>query len=388
MLHNGYSIVLPATLDGLIQSPPTTSNLLNVHHDRDALKSWLSEFQNSPNTYRAYEKEGLRFLYWLHIEYQCTFAEVRKNHIHAYRVFLMNPQPAEFWCTPHKDRKNSRKQQQWRPFSGPLGLRSIQTAMTILSGLFEYLRDAAYVPANPFSLIKQKVVETFDLEERKIQMMERILTLSEFQLLYNALYSDNATERYSPSWIARSRFILLFMGYLGLRVSEFVNAKWDNFIYRENCWWIIVTGKGRKTARVPVNNHCLDAINQYRAAFDLPMLSLESLNNDPICFSFLPSGQPVFEKPLTQRSVHMICRAIADLAIQNGATSSAFEHFSPHWLRHFSASMQAQSDIPFAMIKAHHRHSKDETTRIYLHHDDKIRHDWSQKYQIPIKTKP
>jgi hypothetical protein len=115
------------------------------------------------------------------------------------------------------------------------------------------------------------------------------------------------------------------------------------------------------------------------------MMHENNLTSFPVCMSLNTAGEPIFEKNLTERSVHALCKEIAGSAAllsETGAQRSKFEKFSPHWLRHFSASMQALSDIPFEMIKAHHRHAKDDTTRLYLHNDDNTRQTWADKYNL------
>jgi hypothetical protein len=95
--------------------------------------------------------------------------------------------------------------------------------------------------------------------------------------------------------------------------------------------------------------------------------------------------QPSQQAPLTERAVHLLCKECAQEAsalTQDNYIKEKMSRFSPHWLRHFSASIQAKNDVPFEFIKAHHRHAKDETTRLYIHHEDQIRHDWSQKITL------
>ena len=185
---------------------------------------------------------------------------------------------------------------------------------------------------------------------------------------------------------------------MGLRVSEFVQARWNHFMFHQGHWWLVVTGKGSKTARIPVNMHCISIINHYRKAFGLMNLNEDSLSDNPVCSALSTSGEIVFHKGLSERSIHIFCKEIAEKASLYSTSElqrARFEKFSPHWLRHFSASMQALAEIPFEMIKAHHRHSKDETTRIYLHNDDHKRQDWAAKLNIgdmisknPLKNQP
>jgi integrase len=364
------------------------NNLLNAHDDITAISRWLEEFRLSIHTYRAYEKESLRFLYWLYVAQKITLNEARKQHIHDYRVFLMDPQPAEFWCAPLGDRRNSRKKAQWMPFSGPLKLRSIQAAMTILNGMFTYLLNAQYLSSNPFSLIKQRLVEKFDVESRKIDIVERMLSKEEFHLLIQAIELMHQRQLKAPAWIERSYFIFYFLAYLGLRVGELVSHHWTDFLNMDGKWWLTILGKGKKLARVPVNNQCLVVINNYRQSLGLCELNRDRLTADPLICKLNKNNTPVLQEGVTERSIHLILKEVALFAAEqtdNRSLQEKFKRFSPHWLRHFSASMQAQADIPFEFIKAHHRHSKDETTRLYIHHEDHERHDWSQNLDLKQK---
>lgn len=360
------------------QSLAPVNNLLGAADDFQAITQWLSEFTHSPHTFRAYEKESLRFLYWLYQQYGVSLAGVRKNHIHDYRHFLQNPQPADYWCSPASERKKSR-QERWRPFSGPLKITSIQTAMTILKSMFEYLINARYLSSNPFSLIKQRLTQKFDLEEQRLDLSQRLLTEDDFELLHRALDALLLSEQKPPLWVARARFVLDFLGYMGLRVSELVQVQGRHFISQSGSRWLVVTGKGQKTARVPVSDHCWDAVQAYLLRAGLSTtLPLEAY----LLCRFDKNYQPSQDLPLTERAVHLICKECAAEAAaltDDPYTKEKMRRFSPHWLRHFSASIQAKNDIPFEFIKAHHRHAKDETTRLYIHHEDQLRHDWSQK---------
>ncbi len=362
--------------------PDQGENYIDAKNDLEAIASWLEEFKHSPHTYRAYEKEGLRFFYWLHHTYQMTLRDVRKTHIHAYRAFLIDPQPYERWCAPASQRKSVRTQEQWKPFSGPLAFRSIQAALTILQGMFDYLKNAAYVSMNPFALVKQKVSDTFEFSERKILLSERLLSLEDFIALGAGLDSLDIQGQKSFLWVQRARFILYFLAYTGLRVSEFVSLRWNHFVFEKN-WWIVLKGKGGKIGKVPINSACLKIISAYRAAIGLTALSAESLESCHLCTSLSKKGDRIlFDSPLSDRSVHAICKEIAQSTIYSHPHLERLKAFSPHWLRHFSASMQSASNISFEMIKAHHRHSKDETTRLYMHHDELKRHQESEKFDL------
>jgi integrase len=170
-----------------------------------------------------------------------------------------------------------------------------------------------------------------------------------------------------------------------LRVGELVHHQWSDFLCLQNRWWLTILGKGNKLARVPVNQECLILINHYRQTLGLDALATQTLTSDPIICKLNKNNIPMIHEGVTERSIHLILKEVASYAAEQ--TTDVFlqeklKRFSPHWLRHFSASMQAQSAIPFEFIKAHHRHSKDETTRLYIHHEDHTRHDWAEHLSL------
>ncbi len=56
--------------------------------------------------------------------------------------------------------------------------------------------------------------------------------------------------------------------------------------------------------------------------------------------------------------------------------------FSPHWLRHLSASAQDLAGISFTHIKHNLRHQNEQTTRQYVHAHDDERHQDMEKLKF------
>ena len=55
---------------------------------------------------------------------------------------------------------------------------------------------------------------------------------------------------------------------------------------------------------------------------------------------------------------------------------------SPHWLRHLSASHQNSRGVPLTMIRDNHRHTSINTTQIYMHSEDRDRHEKMQEHEL------
>ena len=372
------------TLSQFNQQLGTTSNLVGAQSDIEAIMSWLEEFEDSPHTHRTYQKESLRFLMWSYQSLNLTLIELKKQDIHKYREFLTNPQPRSLWCQPLEIQIGNKKQ--WQPFKGPLSENSIKISMTILSGLFSYLHHAQYLPANPFKLIKKKsVLFQANIQEQQIELQERILSLDEFVLILGTLEQMEKEEIESSKWCSRARFILLFLAFTGLRVSELENAKWKDLQQIQGHWWLKVLGKGSKLARVPINTECLEIIENYQRDISHTPNIEETL----IC-QLNRKGVFVTDKKLSSRSMNFIFKKIInhiDLKTNDNLLIQKLQKFSPHWLRHFSASQQALANIPLHFIKAHHRHSKEDTTRLYVHHESSQAHKESEKLNLLTQIK-
>lgn len=354
-------------------------NLIRASNDIEAVMSWLEEFSESEHTHRTYQKESLRFLLWVYAK-GLTLKNLKKQDIHLYRDFLADPSPVELWCKPMKIALGNKKN--WTPFRGPLSERSIKISMTILSGMFTYLNHAQYLEANPFKLIKNKrIFFTSNTEEQQFEIQEKILSIDEFTLIYNALEQIEIEKIESQPWCTRARFILLFLAFTGLRVSELEQAQWSHLHQIEGRWWLKVLGKGQKLSRVPINSECLSIIKQYLDAFP----QMTQTEKQPIVCQLNKNSDIIVDKKLSTRSVNFIFKKIVKqlpLVTSDLSTINKLQKFSPHWLRHFSASQQALCEIPIHFIKAHHRHSKEDTTKIYVHHEKNQAHDESEKLKI------
>ena len=224
-----------------------------------------------------------------------------------------------------------------------------------------------------------------NIHEQKIELQERILSLDEFTLIIQTLERMEKENIESLLWCKRARFILFFLAFTGLRVSELEKARWLDMQQIQGQWWLKVIGKGNKLARVPLNTECLEVVASYQQSFT------SQINpQDPLVCQINKNGDFLNDKKLSSRSVNFIFKKIISylyLQTDNKILCQKLKKFSPHWLRHFSASQQALADIPIHFIKAHHRHSKEDTTRLYVHHESSHAHKESEKLDLLTQIK-
>jgi integrase len=72
----------------------------------------------------------------------------------------------------------------------------------------------------------------------------------------------------------------------------------------------------------------------------------------------------------------------ADKFAKDSPSYEKLLRFSPHWLRHLSASRQDLAGISFTNIMSNLRHQNESTTRLYVHAEDHVRHQEMEKLRI------
>ncbi len=148
-------LVLPAALDGRSganRAPADAIKQIAAETDLEAVQAWLTEFHDSPNTFRNYRKEIERLLLWSFRELRKPLSALMREDLARYEAFLEDPQPRDVWCGPRQPRDNHA----WRPFEGPLTAASRRQVLVILNSMLSYLVAAGYLASNPISLIRRR----------------------------------------------------------------------------------------------------------------------------------------------------------------------------------------------------------------------------------------
>jgi integrase len=174
----------------------------------------------------------------------------------------------------------------------------------------------------------------------------------------------------------RLKFLVTILFCLGLRVSELVEHHWNAFRKHQELWWFYLVGKGGKPARIPVNDDLLRAIIRYRS-----FLRLKPLPESSDESALIPSLQN--GTAITARQINVIVKKLALATVKSFPFSEEkqkkLKKFSVHWFRHLSATWQSKLGVQY--IQQNMRHSKKETTNVYLHLDEE-RHRDMQKLKI------
>jgi site-specific recombinase XerD len=233
-----------------------------ANNDLDAVQSWLLEYQESDETFRSYRREAERLLLWCWHQQGRALSDLNRQDIADYQNFLKKPEPESVWCGP----RAARNSENWKPFQKGLGIASQKQTLTILKGLFNYLRDADYLRGNPLALIKNK--GTGKETKQAGKKIERYLEQEDIDLLLDQLPIDFDSLRSHKEWM-RQHTLLNFLYYLAPRASEVADCKMNDFFQRRGRWWWRVMGKGKKYAEVPVPDPLIKQIVKYRKHLEL-----------------------------------------------------------------------------------------------------------------------
>lgn len=339
--------------------------------DLEAVQSWLLEYQDSPETFRSYRREAERLILWCWYQQGKALSDLNRQDISDYQIFIKQPEPADFWC----GEPCSRTSPSWKPFKKGLSATSQRQTLTILKGLFNYLRDADYLRGNPFALIRQKSTDNQAMQRSK--KIERYLEQDDIRHIFER-YSDSfgidvesgeKNERES----VREKTLFYFLYYLAPRASEVAACNMNDFFQRRGRWWWRVLGKGKKYAEVPVPEPMIRQVMHYRRFLGL---SAEPEVDDESPFIRSTRGTKGVSPNMIYRLSKKILADTAELIDANFPESAArMRQASTHWFRHTAITHLADKGVDLRLVSKTARHSQLETTAIYFHAEDEAWHD-------------
>ena len=384
-----------------------TGNMLGIPADDDvgAARSFLGEYRAQPATLRGYTKEVERFLLWLRMVQHKTLGALTRADIADFSAFVADPQPREQWCGPKRGKSAPRYSEQWRPFVAPLSDAAQRSALIVVNVFLKYLVLAHYIPANPLALMRRQATRKMTEQTAQAQVAERVLDQAQWEALFACLAplsapdanqcddrggkpGDDAAALLQAQERARERVIVALLYFLALRVGELTTHTMGHFRCARGLWSFHVLGKGQKAAEIPVNDALLAELAAFRALWGLAPYPTprEAVPLVPRLGTHVGPG-------LTARRVHQILRGLCERAatlLQPSAPEKAahLRHASPHWLRHTSLTRQVQAGMQLAEVKANARHSKMDTTMLYVHTERDARHRSMQRHGWFAQSQP
>ncbi len=360
---------------GTNRAPSFITRQISATNDLEAIRSWLDEYSDSPETYRAYRKESERLLLWSIIEKQKPLSSLTRDDLRDYQNFLSTLEPRDRWCGQRRPRNDPR----WRPFERPLNNESIVHAITIINALLSYLVEAGYLSGNPLGLMRRKIKD----RNNKNKITERFLEQALWQIVVNYVEDMPKITLREQKEYERIRFLFHLFYLQGPRISEVANAKMQDIKQLRGKWWWQITGKGRKTELVPLNDAMLDALTRYRQFYQLPTLP----HSDEVqsLFMSLNGVQGVSSSTIYRMVKKIFINCAKTLALTRPDFADKLKKASTHWMRHTSITHQTDAGIELRYIKRSARHQSVETTMLYQHAEEEKWHAAMSVHSMPKK---
>lgn len=390
--------LLPPELDG---SHGTHRNLVRNNsrgnNDREAIDFWLADYEN-PHTRRRYRTEAERLLLWAIFVKRKALSSLDTDDARDYiNGFLIDPQPASQWVmtgTAHRGDLG------WRPFRGPLSVKSRQDALSALKKFFGVLVDAQYLDHNAFAKVRVFTGSTHDAagNERRVAaksrlQIERGLTSDAWRFAMRVL--DAMPDTAAATCM---RFVLSFAYSTGLRRAEVCGAFTDDVQERYagldlgTIRLLRVVGKRAKERFVPLVPAVLDLMGDHLESRGLPRDPLACPPATPLIPALLSNAEigkirraakasksdPAPELAARARQAgpnhpvqiykaikQFFAMATADALREDSPHALAFSAASPHWLRHTFVSHALANGMSLVSARNFAGHDSLDTTSIY-----------------------
>ncbi|RQM43843.1 integrase, partial [Paraburkholderia bannensis] len=366
------SISLPHEVDGSAGTfrAPAATCTLDATNDYQAVQTWLA-LHESPATQRTYRKEAERLILWAIVERGRALSSLTTEDAIAYRAFLRHPSPRTRWVGPVRPRTSP----DWRPFNGSLSARSVAHALSILGALFRWLIEQRYVLANPFAGVKVREATGSNVLDVSHAFSEGEWAL--VRTIADGLeWSSGSAPRWSAPAAQRLRFLLDFGYATGLRASELVGATLGHIeTDPRGDYWLRVTGKGKKLARVALPPLAWDALARYLAERGLPVTQQHWRLDTPVIGSLEADSDTAAGTGISSVRLWMVMRRFFLLAAKtieadHAPLAEKLRRASPHWMRHTHATHALGRGAELTTVRDNLRHASVSTTSIYLHSDE------------------
>lgn len=212
---------------------------------------------------------------------------------------------------------------------------SKQTVYYSLSSLFEYCYQAKKIDRNPVRLARKARRVDRDIS-KKLLSLEEIKSILESQ------------KR------SRNKLIVKLLYYGGLRASELINLKVEDFVTEKNICRISIFGKGEKTRYLyldKANKFHETLIEEIEAFIDEKKLKRNE---------YIFSSQKKFSQSMSRKTLTKLIK-------EAGKRAGIDRKISPHWFRHSNATHSLKAGADISLVQKSLGHSSILSTQVYLH---------------------
>ena len=358
-------------------------NQLGLDDDLQAVAAWLREYLDQVNTHRAYLREAERLLLWCRHQ-GTTLSQLSRADLERYHAFLLDPRPRAQWCGRRVARfqADGSVNPRWRPFVAPLDEGSARQALRVLNSLLSYLVEAGYLDGNPLALIKG--ARRAGSGEQRAARADKTMSGNMVLAIWSAIDRMPAASTQERRSRARARWLVMCGFYLGARISELAEHTMGSFRRRNDPdgrgrWWWYAQGKGGKLGTVPVPDAFVEELCAYREAIGQPPLP-EPNEATPI-IGTIDGQRSVTARRLRQVFEGIIWAAADELECTSPHEAAVLRRATPHWMRHSYITQLLEDGRDLTLACENARHDSVETTMIYVHRNDRQRHEATRDLQ-------
>ena len=353
------------------------ANTLGAENDQQAVEAWLSRYNEKPSTLRSYRKEVERFMLWCTSIQRKPVSSITAPDCQSYRNFLQNVPPN--WINPVPV---TRLDPAWRAFRGQPSPASIKQALVIIQAMYEGLRDAGYLVANPM----RSLMKSFNLPASKMDI-RRSFTEAEWAHILKCADALPA----GPEGL-RLKCILELLVSSGIRLDELAKARHGHMRVESipglpDSWVLTVCGKRNKTREVPLADDVVRLLATHGKEFmdEDRHLSVAEQDALPLIRTLgesveqwsLEEGDRLVKKarstkpgaPLSGAGIYTLLKRFFARASKTAAKSALdperFLRASTHWMRHSFVRQALTDGVPIEVVSELAGHSSIDTTSIY-----------------------
>lgn len=358
--------VSPADRDGSrgANRAPVQRCKIAAANDHAAVQAWLRLRLSGSHTWRAYRKEAERFLLWAVLHRRKPLSSLDGDDCVAYRDFLAAPGPE--WTGP---RGAQRWSEAWRPFEGPLSVRSQAVAITIVRSLCEWLVRRHYLDSNPWDDVPAR-------PDAPSMPQLRALSQKQWALVQGWIAAE--LQRAPSPALHRLRFLLDFGAMTGLRLAELAAARlgWFRLEQLDDgdwAWSMMVLGKRNKWREVPLPDPAMDALRAHLAQRGLPTDPLANDAQAPLV-TRLADGAPLSAARIYDILSTGFDRCAEAVWATDKRAAERIRAASTHWLRHTYGAHAIARGAPQDVVQAALGHESLATTSIYVRAEKSRQH--------------
>jgi integrase len=307
-------LILSTQLDGSGQprGTPSFPYRLDARNDLEVIDIWLSEVGKNKRTREFYLLEAERCLLWATVNQRKPLSCLSVEDTLEYERFLLDPQPQARWiCSGRPPRGGDA----WRPFRGPLSLRSAERSLTIVASFFKWMYVAGYIRTNPWRRPRERATMLRKRAAAPAMVLSKetpIVTIAEWNYIQKALGELEEREAYAG---ARLRTMLFLAYYAQLKPGEISALRTSSISVLNtettSVWAVRVVGRPALTQEVVLLPPIQRALESYLAIRGLMSPSGPVTGNFPVIASAKEvADSPQMEAPLTTAGARWLAQQL------------------------------------------------------------------------------